>query len=178
MSITYPPGVKAKGNVSLAIGATKPVNPLAASLATDVALAAAGLNASCYILGKLDLTNEPTKGAAPERLCDDQEREQFGTRKSAIGTLRLVWDPTQDDTEDVNAAKALMADGAELWLYVRRGKPARTEEFVADDLYELRHIRVDGGRPGESGDDEFSEFAWLVDAVDLSPPLYGGKFVA
>lgn len=178
MAINYPVGVKAQGNTAYAFGTAAPTNPSAPSVATDLNFAAAGLNASCYVYGDWEGTVTVNKGAAPRRACTQVSLQQFGEKSTELPTLSLVWDPTKADSDEVNAAKAMVADGAELWVYIRRGKPAETEEFVATDRVEIRHIKVDGGRPGKTGDGEFDEFSWQVDAIDQEPPRYGIALVA
>lgn len=178
MSIFFPEAVKAQGNTALGIGVVAPANKLAPSLATNLALAAAGLNASCYVFGEIEFTTNQNKGEAPRRMCSTVQLQQFGNKTFEIGTIMLVWDPQEDDTVEVNAAKALLADGAELWLYIRRGIPAETTQFAVGQKVEVRHVKVSGGRPGKTGDGEFDEFSWMVDAVDMEPPTYGAILAA
>ncbi len=178
MSIYFPEGVKAQGNTALGIGVVAPANKMAPSLATNLALAAAGLNASCYVYGDIEFTTNQNKGEAPKRMCTTVQLQQFGNKTFEIGSIMLTWSPQDNDSAEVNAAKALLADGAELWFYIRRGKPAETEQFIATDKVEVRHVQVDGGRPGKTGDGEFDEFSWMVDAIDLEPPTYGAVLAA
>lgn len=178
MTVYYPESVKAQGNTALAIGVVAPTNKSAPSLATNLDLAAAGLNASCYVFGEIAFTDTQNKGTAPARMCTTEQFQEFGYKTHEIGTIQLVWSPQDDDSEDVNAAKALLADGAEVWLYIRRGLPARTTDFAATQKVEVRHVKIGGGRPGKTGDGEFDAFSWMVDAVDVEPPTYGAVLAA
>lgn len=178
MTVFYPEAVKAQGNTALAIGVTAPANVNAPDISSDLAFATAGLNASCYVFGDIEFTTNQNKGTAPPRMCTTNQFQEFGYKTFEIGTIQIVWDPQEADSEEVNAAKALLEDGAELWFYIRRGKPARTEDFAVGDLVEVRHVKVDGGRPGKTGDGEFDQFSWMVDAIDLEPPVYGAALVA
>jgi len=178
VTVFYPEAVKAQGNTALGIGTTEPANVNTPSLATDLALSAAGLNASCYVFGDITFTDTQNKGTAPARMCTTEQLQEFGNKTHEIGTIQLVWSPQDDDSEEVNAAKALLTDGAELWFYIRRGLPARTTAFAATQKVEVRHVRIGGGRPGKTGDGEFDQFSWMVDAVDLEPPVYDAVLAA
>lgn len=178
MTIVFPEGVKSQGRTALGIGVSAPADPMAPKLSTDLALAAAGLNASCYVFGEIEFTTNVNKGEAPRRLCSSTVLQEFGNKSHQIGTIQIVWDPQEDDTDEVNAAKALLADGAELWFYIRRGPDAQNVDFAVGDRVEVRHVRVDGGRPGRTGDGEFDQFSWQVDAIDIEPPKYDAVLVA
>lgn len=177
MTVVFPEAVKAHGNTGLVAGTTAPSSPTTPSLATDIN-AATSLNVSMYVFGEIEFSKTVNKGAAPRRLGQRETLQEFGEESHEIGTIMLVWGPQDADSDEVNEAKALFADGAELWLYIRRGVDAETA-FAAADKVEVRHVRIAGGRPGKTGDGEFDQYAWLCEAVDIEPPLtYAGVIAA
>lgn len=177
MTIAFPEAVKVNGNTGLVAATTAPTDPDAPSLASDIN-AATSLNVSMYVFGTIEFTKTVNKGAAPKRMGQGASLQEFGDEAHEIGTIMLVWGPQEDDSEEVNEAKAMFVDGAELWLYIRRGVDAETP-YAAADKVEVRHVRINGGRPGQTGDGEFDQYAWLCEAVDIEPPLtYAGVIAA
>lgn len=176
MTVEFFQAVKAQGRTGLVASTIEPTDPAAPSLASDIN-ATTALNVSLAVFGEIAFTTNVSKGEAPARMGTIDTLQEFGRKSYEIGQIMLVWDPQEADEEDVNAAKAMFADGAELWFYIRRG-PVASTPYVLADRVETRHVTVDGGRPGKTGDGEFDQFTWIVDAIDLEPPVYDAVIAA
>jgi hypothetical protein len=176
ITVTFPEAVKAHGNTGLVASSVAPTDPAAPSLATNMA-GATSLNLSQYVFGGITFSKSTNKGEAPRRWGSTFQLQEFGTESHEIGQIMLVWGPQDDDTDEVNEAKALLVDGAELWFYIRRGIDADAP-FAATEKVETRHVKIAGGHPGQTGDGEFDQYAWVCEAIDLEPPTYDAVIAA
>ena len=171
MTIVFPEAVKAQGNtsVTVAVSVTR-TGPL---IATEVN-AASSVNVSCYLYSGGAGTSTQSKGTAPDRLCSTDTLEQFGRKTYAVTDLQYVYDPQAPSSDPANKARTVLEEGAEVWLVVRRGLPAKSDAYTAGEIVDLWHVRLGAQNKTSTGGDapgEFDEFSITQSVIAIEPPI-------
>ena len=169
MTVDFPEAAPSKG-YSKVTAATAVATLTAPSLGTEVS-AASSVEVSGYLFDFAPTATQ-NKGSQPARLATTSQLDQLGLTSYSIPTLTYVYDPQGDDTADANKAKALLAEGAEVYLIERLGLLAKSVPFTVGDRVRVHHVRMGTQVPTRSGDDEFAvrqisqEVAYLEEPVD------------
>lgn len=169
MSIFFPEAVKVQGNTKVVL-ATAVANTAAPSLASEVN-AASSVDASMTFRAWNPTTTVNT-GNAPARLATTVQLPVEGNAQLTPITVNYPYDPTVDDTDPNNAAKALCARGVELYAIVRKGVDAETPMAVGD-LVDVWHVSCGYQQEQQTGDDEFAEYEIQQNLIPLGPKVDG-----
>lgn len=172
MTVFYPEATQVFGKTSVVVmqelaDTTKPIVP---SLATDIK-AVTSVNVSCFLYSGGQGTSTTSKGEAPRRLCTTRVLQQFGATTYEVSDLQYSYDPQQPLTHENNKARAALAEGSEVWLAIRRGIDAQDEDFAADQIVDLWHVRLGPQNKTQTGDGEFDEYSITQTVVALEPPI-------
>ena len=167
--VVFPEATKVQGNKSLVI--MQDVAVLTAPDLSSEINALTSVNGTFYIYGKFAPTAEANKGSAPARLGDKIEREEFGRVKNAIEDLMYVHNPQEDDTDEANAVRAAMPEGAEVYVLERVGPDAETADYAAGQRGRIHHLRCGPQSWVDTDDSEFGEAAIKQAVSYVEPPV-------
>lgn len=170
MTVFYPEATPSLGTTKVKI-LTSISNEAAASLATDVN-AATAYDASLTFRDWDTPINNPS-GSAPPRLATKTQMPQEGRTQYQPIPVAYPYDPQGGDTAPDNKAKAVLAEGAIVFVLVRKGPDAEDEPFAVGDRYELWQVRCGRQNKGRSGTDEFSEHEIQQMLYPIKPEVEG-----
>lgn len=176
MTVIYPEAVKAQGNTSVKVVQTI-ANTEAPDLSTEIN-AVTSVDLSCFLYGDLVATSTTNKGEAPRRLCTTQVLQQFGNTTFEITDLQYVYSPQEADSDDNNAAKEVLVEGAEVYLVERRGLSARNDAWAVGQIVNVHHVKLGPQNRTTTGDGEFDEVSITQSVIYLTPPTYDAAIVA
>lgn len=81
-----------------------------------------GFRATCFIYGNGGMVSgTQQKGAAPRKLCEVKDREQFGTVSETITDIQYSYKPQGTDADEANEMKAAMTGGSRVYIVERLG---------------------------------------------------------
>lgn len=176
MTVTFPEGTKAQGNISVRVVQTI-ADPEAPKLATEVN-AVTSVDVSCFLYGGGIGTSTQNKGEAPKRICATDTFQQFGNTTYEVSDLQYAYDPQQALTAAVNKARQILEPGTEVWLVVRLGLAAQTEEWDEGQFVDLWHVRLGRQNKTTTGDGEFDELSITQGVIVLRAPVEDVALVA
>lgn len=151
--VTEPGTVKSQGNTSLLVLTTAPADPTAPTQSE----LDAGVNISCFPYGQFAASGEQNTGTAPSKNCSTMERTELGRASYDFPDLEYSHDPQADDTDPANEAKTTLTPGTQVWVYERRGMPAKTTAFSDGQKLRGHHVTCGEQFLGSTGDGEFDE---------------------
>lgn len=176
MTVLFPEGTKAQGNVSVTVVQTI-ADMSAPSLATEIN-AVSSVNVSCFLYGGGVGNKTTNKGEAPRRLCTTDTFQQFGNTSYDVSDLSYVYNPQADDAAEGNEAKAALVEGSDVYLVVRKGLDAKTSTYAAGQFVDVWHVRLGPQNRTTTGDGEFDEFSISQPVIVLEAPEYDVEIAA
>jgi hypothetical protein len=168
MTLVMPDGVPVLGATAVKAVVTI-ADPTAPSLATEIN-AVTSKDISLHLSGSGWSPGGTTnKGTKPARLGSKTQAEQFNRTTFTLGTLQYVFDPQGDDTDAVNAAKALLVEGTKIHLLERLGLDAETDAWAAGQKTVDHHVELGPQIKGPADrSDENAEFVIMQDVIYVS----------
>lgn len=156
MTIVFPDATKALGNTSTIISQTiaNPEEPTLAELT-----GAGSVNASCYLYGDPSFTRSAARGDKPRRSCETKSRQGFGVETVEAGDLQYVVSPQGALTDPANKVKAALPDYGEVFVTLRRGKPAKIEEIAVGDVVTIHQVETGPKNDTKTGDTDQDEYS-------------------
>jgi hypothetical protein len=179
-AVLYPDATKAQGNVSVTIVATIAA-PTAPDLSSEIN-AAGSVNVSCFLFDNGSLVTANTnKVTAPARLCTTEQFQELGNTTYEVADLQYVYDPQAASSTSDNKAKALLLEGAEVYIVERLGLPAggsTPTDYAVGQYVNVYHVRLGKQNRVRQGDAEAAVFAITQSAILIDPPTYDVAIVA
>lgn len=170
MTVIYPEATPVQGNTKVKAVLTV-ADTAAPKLATEIN-ATSSVDVS-FFLHDWAPTATQNKGTAPRRVGDTAMLDKLGNTNFSIPTLTYVYDPQGDDTTSDNKAKALLAEGTEVYLIERLGLSAKSTDFAVTQKVRVHHVRVGTQVHGTTGTDEFSEYQISQEVEYVEVPADG-----
>lgn len=155
MSVLIPEPVEAFGQTKVVVTPTV-ASETAPSLASDINGASA-VEAS-FFLRDFAPTAAQTKGAGPRVLGTKGQAQRLGTVTYDIPTLRYVYNPQGDPTDEANLLKEALTPGTEMFIIERKGLDAEDVDWTVGQKVRVHHVRLGEYNETRSGDDEFAEY--------------------
>lgn len=169
MTVFFPEATPVLGNLKIVV--TDAVADAAAPKVVTEIGASGSVDISCFITAWNPEVTTNT-GTAPSRLCTTLDLPQEGKTSLSAITLNYVYDPQGADADADNALKALLSQGAEFDVVVRKGLPFATD-FESGQRTELWRVRAGRQNFMQSGDDEFAQFEVQQMLIPIALPVYG-----
>lgn len=155
MSVVFPEGIVAEGNVKVAFVPT--VSDPSAPTVIEVA---AGVDLSGYITaGQFTPSGEQARGEN-RRLGSKQTFQKLGRETPSIGDLNYVYDPQAAAADPENEAYETLTEDTEGFLVVRYGLDAEDVDFAAAQKVDLYPVQL--GVQRKDAPPENDEFALLT----------------
>lgn len=168
MTFVFPEATPILGNSSILV-VQDMADPSAPSLATDIG-AATTVNVSGYLYSGGTGTSNTNKGEAPRRVATKSSVQQFGTTNYEVTDLQYTYDPQAALSADANAAREALAEGAEVFLVIRRGLDVENTAMAAGQKVDVWPVRLGPQNKTQTGDGEFDEYSITQTVVALGPP--------
>lgn len=172
MSPIYEPvATKTQGSDKIAL-VTTVASLSAPKIATEVN-AASSVEYTLAGYGAWRPTTNVNSGNSPTRIGTTVQLPQEGNAQLQPIALTYPWDPSVDDADANNKVKALLAEGTELYVVVRKGVDKDTD-WAVGDLVDVWHVRA-GYQDTDSatGDDEFAEYQIAQNLIPLAAKTTG-----
>lgn len=171
-----PAGSKALQNTKWAYVPTIAATTL---IPTTTELAAGGsLDISCYLYDSSDKPSQNvSRAAAPQRVCDGALYERLGTVTYSGGTLHVSWDPQGAGGSTGKAAWAKLAGGTVGFLVRRSGKSYLTD-FAIGDFVDVFPIELQQPFPDTEGSDDQAENSFDSAYGITGPPAFNVAITA
>lgn len=172
MSPIYEPAaVKVQGTNKIVI-TTSVASATAPSLATDVN-AATAVEATLAMYGQWRPPVTVGTGNAPVRIGTTVQLPQEGNAQLGVIPVTYPHDPSADDTDPNNKLRALLAEGTEVYVIVRKGVDKDTAWAVGDrvDVWHVRAGYQDTDATTDEG--EYAEAAVAQNLVPLATKVEG-----
>lgn len=155
MSVVFPEGIVAEGNVKVAF-----VETLADVDSPSVAAIVAGVDLSGYIkAGQFSTTSEQARGD-DRRLGSKQTFQTLGRETPAIADLVYVYDPQSAPADPENEAYETLVSGTEGFFVVRYGLDAQDVAFAAAQKVDVYPVQLGVQRKDSAPEND--EFAKLT----------------
>jgi hypothetical protein len=149
---------------------TTVADPAAPSLATEVN-ATSSVEGTLAMYGSWDAPVNVNTGNAPTRVGTTVQLPQEGNAQRQVIPVAYPVDPSADKTDPNNKLWALLAEGAEVYVFVRRGVDKDTDFAVGDRGYVYRCVAGFQPEPSRTGDDEFAEYQVAQNLVPVAEPV-------
>lgn len=172
MSPIYEPAAtKTQGNDKI-VFVTTLASPAAPKIATEIN-AASSVEGTLAMYGSWRPATNVNTGSAPPRIGTTVQLPQEGNAQLQAIAVTYPWDPSEDDTAPDNKLKALLAEGAELYVVVRKGVD-KDSVWTVGDTVDVWHVRA-GYQDTDSatGDDEFGEYQCAQNLIPLASKVRG-----
>ena len=171
MPIFEPVATKTQGNDKL-VFVTTLANPAAPSIATEIN-AASSVEGTLAMYGSWRPTTNVNTGQAPPRIGTTVQLPQEGNAQLQAIPVTYPHDPSKPDTDPNNKLKALLTEGTELYVVVRKGVDKDTA-WAAGDTVDVWHVRC-GYQDDDAatGTDEFSEYEVAQNLVPIASKVRG-----
>lgn len=167
--IFEPPGVKAQGNDKI-VFMTACANPASPSLATEIK-AASSVEATKALYGTWDAPVSVNTGNAPSRVGTKSQLPQEGNANRQVIPVAYPVDPSKPKSDTNNKMWALLAEGTEVFVLVRRGTDIDTD-FAAADTGLVYHCRAGfQPEPGQTGTDDLREYQVAQNLIPMGEPV-------
>lgn len=153
MSIVFPEGVAAEGNIRVAF-VTAIANTASPTL---VEINAAGsVDISCYITSDFEISREQATGE-DRRLCSKEVFQQLGRVTNSVPATEYVYYPQAAPADAKNKAYDTLKQGTTGFLIVRYGLSAENTAWAATQKVDVVPVVCGVQRKlGNAGSDEFA----------------------
>lgn len=158
MTVTFPPGLTAEGNVSAKVVAAI-ANTSAPSLASEVN-AASSVDVSGFLMaGSFNPGSEQGRGTN-RRLGSKQTFQKLGRENPTIEDIRYVYYPQSTSPDPNNKAYETLVSGYAAFIVVRYGLDAQTQAFAVGQKVDIWPVQFGVQRKDAPPEDD--EFALLT----------------
>lgn len=155
MTVVFPEGVSAEGNIRVAfVPAIADLD--APKIATEVK-ATGSVDLSCYITSEFGVAGEQATGE-DRRLCSKEVFQSLGRVTRSIPATEYVYDPQADAGETDNKAYDTLKKDTKGFLVIRYGLDAQDVDWAAGQKVDV--VPVTCGvqvKLGNQGADEFAK---------------------
>lgn len=177
MTVHYPEGVQAQGNLKVKAvigGVTSRTAPSLAEIDDPTSV-----DLSCFLYPAGWVPSVTTnKGTKPPRLCSKDQLEQFNRSTFGMADLLYAWDPQGADTDPDNKAYATLTEGIVVDLVERMGGDSQDEPLAIGDWVRVHTVRLGPQIPVGDPTDENAEFQIQQPAIYTVTPGPRAKIVA
>lgn len=154
MTVVYPEGVQAEGNVKVVF-----VTAIADPEEPTIAELNAGVDLSCFIKGTFELSGEQATGS-DRRLCSKEDFQVLGRITRSLEPITYVYDPQAAASEPDNEAYETLKAGVTGFLAIRYGLDAQDTAWAASQKVDVAPVEC--GFQKKDGIPEDDEFAKLT----------------
>jgi hypothetical protein len=156
MTVVFPTGVKAQGNIKVSWVPTF-TNYLAPTVAQVTATGS--LDLSCFLHSDgFNPTVDSNKGNPPRRLCTKKQYEQFGSTTYSLADLSYVVDPQGVALSNPMLAYEKLIPGTAGFFAVRNGLDAQLVDWTAGQFVSVWPVTLGDRLIMGDPTDEFAEF--------------------
>lgn len=155
MTVVFPEGVSAEGNIKVAFVTTIAAATL---IPTVTELSATGsVDLSCYITSEFEVSREQSTGE-DRRLCSKEVFQALGRTTNSVPATDYVYYPQATAADPKNKAFDTLKKGTKGFLVVRYGLDARTVDWTAAQKVDVVPVECGVQRKlGNVGADEFAK---------------------
>lgn len=170
MTPIYEPIAKKSQGFDKIVFMTPVASPAAPSLASEIN-AATSVEGTLALYGSWSAPVNVNTGQAPVRVGTTSQLPQEGNAQRQPIPVTYPVDPSVDKTDPNNKMWALLAEGTEVDVFVRRGVDKDTDFAAADRGWLYRCRAGFQPEPSRTGDDEFSEYQVAQNLIPIAEPV-------
>ena len=155
MTVVFPEGVSAEGNIKVAFVPTI-ATLTAPAIATEIK-ATGSVDLSCYITSEFGVNREQSTGE-DRRLCSKEVFQALGRVSNSVPATEYVYEPQAAAASPTNKAYDTLKKGVKGYLVIRYGLDARTTDWATGQKVDI--VPVECGvqaKLGNQGSDEFAK---------------------